>query len=206
KLRALSNREGVTLFMLLLAAFDVLLWRYSGQHDLVVGTPIAGRNRSELEGIIGLFANTLPLRVDLSGNPSFRELLARVRETALDADAHQDMPFDKLVEELHPQRTLSHTPIFQVIFAFENASMPKGGLNTTGLEVDRGITHADLSLFITEKADSLSCMWEYSTDLFDKETIERMIRNYQTLLESIIESPDERIAYLQSSSDEELQR
>jgi len=206
KLRALSNREGVTLFMLLLAAFDVLLWRYSGQQDLVVGTPIAGRNRSELEGIIGLFANTLPLRVDLSGNPSFRELLARVRETALDADAHQDMPFDKLVEELHPQRTLSHTPIFQVIFAFENASMPKGGLNTTGLEVDRGITHADLSLFITEKADSLSCMWEYSTDLFDKETIERMIRNYQTLLESILESPDERIAYLQSCAAEELQR
>ena len=206
KLRALSNREGVTLFMLLLAAFDLLLWRHSGQHDLVVGTPIAGRNRSELEGILGLFANTLPLRVDLSGNPSFRELLGRVRETALDAYAHQDMPFDKLVEELHPQRTLSHTPIFQVIFAFENASHAQGGLNTTGLEVDRGITHADLSLFITEKADSLSCMWEYSTDLFDKETIERMIRNYQTLLESIIESPDERIAYLQSSSDEELQR
>ena len=208
RLRALSNREGVTLFMLLLTAFDVLLWRHSSQYDVVVGTPIAGRNRSELEGILGLFANTLPLRVDLSGNPSFRELLGRVRDVALDAYAHQDMPFDKLVEELHPQRTLSHTPIFQVIFAFENAALAQAspGLNTTWLEVDRGISHSDLSLFITEKADSLSCMWEYSTDLFDKETIERMIRNYQTLLESILAHPEERIGYLQTCSDQELRR
>ena len=208
RLRTFSNRENMTLFMVLLAAFDVLLWRYSGQPDVVVGTPIAGRNRSELEGLIGLFANTLPLRVDLSGNPIFRELLARVRETALDAYAHQDIPFDKLVEELHPPRSLSHTPIFQVIFAFENASLRQEspGLNTTWVEVDRGISHGDLSLFITEKADSLSCMWEYCTDLFDKETIERMIQNYQTLLGSILEHPEERIGYLQSCSDEELRR
>ena len=208
QLRTLSNRESVTLFMTLLAAFDVLLWRHSGQDDVIVGTPIAGRNRSELEGVIGLFANTLPLRVDLSGNPRFRELLVRVRETALDAYAHQDIPFDKLVEELHPERTLSHTPVFQVIFAFENASLKQEfpGLNMKWLEVDRGISRGDLSLFITENQDSLSCMWEYSTDLFDKETIERMIVNYQTLLESIVEQPEQRIAYYQTCSDAELRR
>jgi amino acid adenylation domain-containing protein len=208
RLRTLSNREGVTLFMTLLAAFDVLLWRHSGQDDVIVGTPIAGRNRSELEGVIGLFANTLPLRVDLSGNPRFRELLVRVRETALDAYSHQDIPFDKLVEELHPERTLSHTPVFQVIFAFENASLKQEfpGLNMKWLEIDRGISRGDLSLFTTEKQDGLSCMWEYSTDLFDKETIERMIVNYQTLLESIVEQPEERIAYYQTCNDEELRR
>ncbi len=208
RLRMLSNREGVTLFMTLLAAFDVLLWRYSGQDDVIVGTPIAGRNRSELEGVIGLFANTLPLRVDLSGMPSFRELLIRVRDTALDAYSHQDIPFDKLVEELHPERTLSHTPIYQVIFAFENASLKQEfpGLNMNWLEVDRGISHGDLALFTTEKPDGLSFMWEYSTDLFDQETIDRMILNYQTLLENIVEHPEERIAYYQTCSDEELQR
>ena len=208
RLRTFSNREGMTLFMVLLAAFDVLLWRYSGQHDVVVGTPIAGRNRTELEGIIGFFANTLPLRIDLSGNPTFRELLLRVRETAVDAYAHQTIPFDKLVEELHPQRSLSHSPIFQVIFAFENASLMQEspGLNTTWVEVDRGISRDDLSLFMTDKSNSLSCMWEYSTDLFEKETIERMIQNYQALLESILEHPEKRIAYLQTTSNEELRR
>src|SRR5439155_9253489 len=113
RLRALSNRQGVSLFMTLLAAFNILLGRYSGQDDIVVGTPIAGRNRSELEGLIGFFANTLPLRIDLSGNPTFRDLLRHVRETALDAYAHQDVPFDRLVEELRPERSLSHTPLFQ---------------------------------------------------------------------------------------------
>ncbi len=154
RLRALSNREGVTLFMTLLAAFDVLLWRYSGQDDVVVGTPIAGRNRSELEGLIGFFANTLPLRVDVSGNPRFRELLGRVREIALDAYAHQDIPFDKLVEVLRPERSLSQTPLFQVIFAFENSSPTQEfpGLNMKWLEVDRGTSRCDLSLFTATRS------------------------------------------------------
>ncbi|HEY6121126.1 MAG TPA: amino acid adenylation domain-containing protein [Pyrinomonadaceae bacterium] len=208
RLKRLSNREGVTLFMTLLAAFDVLLWRHSRQDDVVVGTPIAGRNRSELEGLIGFFANTLPLRVDLSGNPRFCELLVRVRDIALDAYAHQDIPFDKLVEELHPERSLSHTPVFQVIFAFENASIKHQSyaFNLNWSEVDRDTSHCDLSLFATEKSDTVSCMWEYSTDLFDAETIDRMILNYQMLLESILENPQERIGYLRTCSDEELQR
>ena len=207
-LRALANRESVTLFMTLLAAFEVLLWRYSGQEDLVVGTPIAGRNRSELEGLIGLLANTLPIRVDVSGNPAFRELLGRVRETALEAYAHQEMPFDKLVEELHPERSLSHTPLFQVIFAFENTSqsLEFPGLNMKWMEVDRGTSRCDLSLFITDKLGQLNCMWEYSTELFDDETIERMMLNYQTLLQSILENPAERIGYLRICAEEEHQR
>ena len=208
RLRTLSNREGVTLFMTLLAAFDVLLWRYSGQDDVVVGTPIAGRNRPELEGLIGYFANTLPLRVDVSGNPRFRELLGRVREIALDAYAHQDIPFDKLVEKLRPERSLSQTPLFQVIFAFENRSPTQEfpGLNMKWLEVDRGTSRCDLSLFTTDKLGSLSCMWEYSTDLFDGATIERMMLNYETILESILENPAERIGYLRICAEEERRR
>lgn len=208
QLRALSNREGVTLFMTLLAAFDVLLWRYSGQDDVVVGTPIAGRNRSELEGLIGYFANTLPLRVDLAGNPTFRELLGRVRDTALDAYAHQEIPFDKLVEELHPERSLSHTPLFQVIFAFENTPPAQvfPGLKMKWLEVDRGTSRCDLSLFATDQPDGVSCMWEYSTDLFDSETIERMMLNFETLLASLIDQPQERISYLQCCSEAERRR
>jgi amino acid adenylation domain-containing protein len=198
RLRDLSRREGVTLFMTLLAAFEILLWRYSGQPDIVVGTPMAGRSRSELEGLIGLFANTLPLRTTLAGNPTFRELLARVRETALDAYAHQEVPFDKLVEALQPQRSLSQAPLFQVIFALENTpqSLTHKGLSLKWLDVDRGTARSDLSLFIGDKGSELSCDWEYSTDLFEGETIERMMLNYQTILESVLENPEQRIGYL----------
>ncbi|HXM36048.1 MAG TPA: condensation domain-containing protein, partial [Pyrinomonadaceae bacterium] len=199
RLRELSRAEGVTLFMTMLAAFDVLLWRYSGQDDLTVGTPIAGRNRSELESLIGFFANTLPLRANLGDNPSFRALLGRVREIALEAYAHQDVPFDRLVDELRPERSLAHTPLFQVIFAFENTPQPFEfpGLNMKWLEVDRGTSRCDLSLFATDKGAELSCMWEYSTDLFDSETIDQMMSSYRTLLESILDNRTEKIGYLQ---------
>jgi amino acid adenylation domain-containing protein len=208
RLRDLSRREGVTLFMTLLAAFDVLLWRFSGQTDIVVGTPIAGRNRSELEDLIGFFANTLPLRVTLSGNPSFRDLLARVRELALEAYSHQDVPFDRLVEELKPERSLSHTPLFQVIFAFENTPQPQraSGLSMNWLEVDRGTSRCDLSLFATDKGAELGCMWEYSTDLFDAETIAQMMSSYGTLLESILERPEDKIGYLEIWTEAERRR
>jgi len=208
RLRAFSRREGVTLFMTLLAAFEVLLWKRSGQEDIVVGTPIAGRNRSELEGVIGYFANTLPLRTILSGNPSFRDLLKRVREVALEAQAHQDVPFDKLVEELRPERSLSHTPLFQIIFAFENTpqSLEFPNLKMKWLEVDRGTARTDLSLFITDKGAELSCMWEYTTDLFDSETIERMEASFQTILENILENPEKRIGYLETLSQPELRQ
>jgi amino acid adenylation domain-containing protein len=208
RLRTLSRREGVTLFMTLLAAFEVLLWRYSGQDDLIVGTPIAGRNRSELEGLIGYFANTLPLRVDVSGNPTFRDLLSRVRETSLNGYAHQDVPFDKLVEELRPERSLSHTPLFQVIFALENTphTYQLAGLDASWLEIDRGTARCDLSLFVDDKGSELGCMWEYSTDLFDGETIERMISNYRMILEDVLENPEQRIAYLNVPNEAERQR
>jgi amino acid adenylation domain-containing protein len=204
-LRAFSRREGVTFFMTLLAAFDLLLWRYSGQDDIVVGTPFAGRPRSELEGLIGLFANTLPLRVSLSGNPGFRQLLGRVRETALEAYAHQDVPFDKLVDALQPERSLSHAPLFQVVFALENTpqTLQHKGLDLKWLDVDRGTARGDLSLFLSDKGGELSCVWEYSTDLFDGETIRRMVAGYRTILESILDDPEQRIAYLNVLSEAE---
>jgi non-ribosomal peptide synthetase component F len=124
QLQAVSHEAGATLFMTLLAAFQTLLQRYTGQTDLVIGTPIANRTRLETEALIGFFVNTLALRVDLQGNPSFRELLARVREVTLGAYAHQDLPFDRLVDELHAPRDLSRTPLFQVMFALQNAPMP----------------------------------------------------------------------------------
>jgi len=199
RLRSLSRTEGVTLFMTMLAAFDVLLWRYSGQADIVVGTPIAGRSRAELEGLIGYFANTLPLRANLSENPTFRDLLNRVRESSLEAYQHQDVPFDLLVKELQPERSLSHTPLFQVIFAFENTpqSLEFPGLKMKWLDVDRGTSRCDLSLFATDKGAELSCMWEYSTDLFDGETIEQMMSSYRTLLESILDQPERKVGYLE---------
>jgi amino acid adenylation domain-containing protein len=164
----------------------------------VVGSPIAGRSRSEVEGLIGYFANTLPLRSDLSGNPSFRDLLHRVREVALEAYTHQDVPFDKLVEELRPERSLSHTPLFQVIFALENTpqALESPGLKMKLVEVDRSTSRCDLSLFVNDKGAELSCLWEYSTDLFAGETIERMMAAYEQTLESVLENPDQRIGYL----------
>jgi amino acid adenylation domain-containing protein len=205
ELRNLSRREGVTLFMTLLSAFDVLMSKFSGQADIVVGTPIAGRNRTELEGIIGYFANTLPLRVDLTGNPSFNNLLKRVREVALGAYAHQDVPFDKLVEELQPDRSLSHSPLFQVIFALENTPQTQTfpGLDVTWMNIDRGTSRSDLSLFASEQEDCLSCMWEFSTDLFDHQTIEQIISSFETLLQNVVSDSATPIGYLDIWSEQE---
>ena len=185
--------------MTLLAAFQVLLYRYSGQEDIAVGTPIAGRGRSELEGLIGFFANTLVLRSDLSGNPGFRELLARVRESALGAYTHQDLPFEKLVEELAPARDLSRNPLFQVMFVLQNA--PSATLALEGVEVSRlaleGHTAKfDLSLGVRETPAGLRVSWEFSTDLFDAPTIERMAGHFTTLLEAIVADPGQRIGEL----------
>ncbi len=198
-LRDLSRREGVTLFMTLLAAFQTLLSRYSGETDIVVGSPIAGRQRAELENLIGLFVNTLPLRNDLSGNPTFRELLWRTREMALGAYAHQDIPFEKLVEHLHTQRSLSYGPIFQVIFALENTPHRYPQLAGQKLEwvpVERGTSRCDLSFFLSEEPESLQGIVEFNTDLFNVETIERLITHFKVLLESVIVSPERRIQNL----------
>ena len=199
KLKALSRQENATLFMTLLVAFKVLLYRYSGQPDIVVGSPIANRNRSEIEGLIGFFVNTLVLRTDLSGNPTVRELLGRVREITLGAYAHQDMPFEKLVKELQPERDLSRNPLFQVMFAFadtENQFLKLPGLRINPLEVDPGTAKFDLTLSLTEDADSLRGWFEYNTDLFTAATIKRMAGHFQTLLEGIVANPDVAISLL----------
>ena len=191
-LRALGQREGVTLFMVLLAAFQTLLHRHSGQDDIVVGSPTAGRMLVETEGLIGFFVNTLALRTDLRGDPTFRALLARVRETALAAFAHQDLPFEKLVEELRPERTLSRTPIFQVMFALQNAPrtpLALPGLTVVPLPVEPAVAKFDLVLDVTEEGGGLTTVIEYNADLFDAATIDGMGRQFGTLLEGIVADP-----------------
>ncbi|MGP0067608.1 MAG: amino acid adenylation domain-containing protein [Isosphaeraceae bacterium] len=205
-LRALGRREGATLYVTLLAAFQVLLHRYSGQVDITVGSPIAGRARTELEGLIGFFVNTLVLRGDLSGNPGFRELLRRVRRTAMDAYAHQDVPFDKLVTLVHPDRNASRTPLFQVMFALQNAPMPAlqtPGLLLTPLELPSRSSKFDLTLFAWEVAEGLRLTLEFRSDLFDAATADRMLAHYQILLEEIIAHPDRPIGALSMLTQEE---
>ncbi|HEX2569426.1 MAG TPA: amino acid adenylation domain-containing protein, partial [Polyangia bacterium] len=194
-----SRRQGATLFMTLLAAFQALLQRYSGQDDIVVGTPIAGRTRAELEGLIGLFVNTLALRTDLGGNPTFRTLLGRVREVTLGAYAHQELPFEKLVEELEPERDLSRSPLFQVLFALQNMPIPAlapAGLTITPVELDAGIAKFDLSLYLQETAAGLRGVLEYNTDLFEAATIARMAGHFESLLRGIAADPDQPLAEL----------
>lgn len=198
-LNELSRREGVTLFMTLLAAFQTMLHRYTDQQDIVVGTPIANRTRTEIEDLIGLFVNTLVVRTDLSGNPSFLDLLGRVRDVALNAFAHQDLPFEKLVEELQPKRSLGHMPLLQTLFALQNA--PKSAwkldrLDLTEFPFTKTTSKLDLSLYVGERPEGLILTFEYSTDLFDAVTIERMAANFQTLLEGIVVNPEQRISEL----------
>ncbi|MGZ4135811.1 MAG: non-ribosomal peptide synthetase [Tumebacillaceae bacterium] len=188
-LKSICTKEGVTLFMILLTAFKTLLYRYTGQEDMVVGTPIAGRNRREVEGPIGYFVNSLVLRTNLSGAPSFKELLRRVRDTSLAAFANQDVPFESLVEALHPERNLSHSPLFQVMFAFQHAGNEQSDLE--GLQVGRvdagiGISKFDLTLAMTESPEGIQAVFEFSTDLYNRDTIERMAEQYRTLLTSIV--------------------
>ncbi len=205
ELKALSQREGVTLFMTLLAVFEVLLYRYTGQEDIVTGTPIAGRNWSETEDMIGFFANTLALRTDLSGNPSFRQLLERVRQMALATYSHPDIPFEKLVEELAPERSLGHTPLFQVMFALQNVPPPDVALADLELEVmtiDVGTARFDLSLLV-DMGTKPSAALVYNTDLFDADTIRCMLGHFQTLLEGIVADPEQRISDLKLLTDEE---
>ncbi len=192
-LKSLSQQEGVTLFMTLLAAFKTLLYHYTKQEDILVGSPIANRNRSELEGLIGFFVNTLVLRTNLSYNPSFKELLQRVRETALGAYAHQDLPFEKLVAELQPERTLNHSPLFQVWFVLQNApksNLELAGLNLSILESESGTVRHDLKLQLTETPEGLQGFFEYKTDLFHATTIARMAVVLETLLTTIVEQTD----------------
>ncbi|NEP59017.1 MAG: amino acid adenylation domain-containing protein [Symploca sp. SIO2G7] len=206
KLQNLARDSGTTLFMTLYAAFSTLLSRYSGQLDIVVGTTIANRNRSEIEGLIGFFVNTLVLRTNLENNPSFQELLTQVRETTLKAYEHQDVPFEQVVEALQPQRYLSHSPLFQVMFILQNA--PMGDLELPGvtlspIELESTIAKFDLTLSMTETEEGLVGAWEYNTDLFKGETIERMVTHFQNLLEAVVENPSENVGSLGLLSESE---
>ena len=194
-----SRQEKATLFMTLFTAYVTLLYRYTGSDDIVVGTPIANRDRLEIEGLIGFFVNTLALRTDLSGNPSFQQLLNRVRQLTLQAYAHQDLPFEKLVKALQPQRDLSYTPLFQVMFVFQN--VPASQIELTGLTVSSLATESatskfDLTLLMQNTTTGLVSMWEYNTDLFDAGTIERMAGHFVALLEGIVTKPIQQISQL----------
>ncbi|CAC5344912.1 putative Acetate--CoA ligase [Planktothrix rubescens CCAP 1459/22] len=199
KLTQLSQQQGVTMFMTLLAVYGTLLYRYTGQSDILIGTPIANRNRREIESLIGFFVNTLVMRTDCSENPSFQELLMRVREMSLGAYAHQDLPFEMLVEALQPERNLSHTPLFQVMFVLQNTPLSEvemSGLTVNSLPLEGETAKFDLTLSMQNTETGLMGVWEYNTDLFNSETIERMNGHFMTLLEGIIANPRERVSQL----------
>ena len=204
-LKALSQKEGVSLFMTLLAAFKTLLYRYSGQEHINVGTPHANRNRLETENLIGFFINTLVLHTDLSNNPGFKELLQRVKDVAFGAYRYQDIPFETLVEELQPERDLSHTPLFQVMFVLQNAPMQSlelPGLTFNPIQAPSGTAKFDLSLIIGEDG-GFSASFEYNTDLFDESTIERILNHFQTLLEAVSADPEQSIDTIQFMQENE---
>jgi amino acid adenylation domain-containing protein len=210
-LQALCRREGATLYMVLLAALQTLLHRYTGQDDIVVGSPIANRNRSEVEGLIGYFINMLALRTDLSGDPSFVDLVRRVRNVALAAYEHQDLPFEKVIEALQPARDPSRTPIFQVMFVLQNQRIPDLShpeLVLSPLVIDQGTGTAkfDLTLSIEESDQGLFGGFEYSTDLFDSGTIVRMTRHFEALLEGVLADPTWHLSRFPVVLDEEQQQ
>ncbi len=208
KLQALSRREGVTMFMTLLAALQTLLHRYTNSDDIVVGTDVANRNRAETEPLIGFFVNLLVLRTNFAGNPTFKELLKRVREVALGAYAHQDLPFAKLVEALRPERKENATPLFQVLFVFQNAPMPAvelANLAIAPLELHAETAKFDLAIFVEETAAGIVWKLRYGTDIFEEEAIAKISRNLQTLLNSIANNPDTQIKDLEMLTESEKQ-
>ena len=198
-LRQLGRREGATAFVLLLAAFNTLLHRYTGEADLLVGAPVTMRSRPELEGLIGFFVNTLVIRSDLSGDPSFVEVVRRVRGTVLEALANQEAPFEVLVDELKPERRPSHNPLFQVMFVLQQEPAPSSlspDLRLQPFPVNAGAAKFDLTLFATESQAGLELAFEYSTDLFERATIRRMLEHLRVLLEGIAADPDRRVSQL----------
>jgi non-ribosomal peptide synthetase component F len=196
RLKTLAQQQDVTLFMTLLAAFQSLLSCQIKQDNLAIGSPIANRNRLELEELMGFFVNTLVLRIDTAGNPTFRELLGPTGEVALAAYAHPDVVFEKLVEELQPERNLSDNPLFQVWFVLQNAPMPPlelAGLTLSILEFDVGMSRHDLSVTLWEVSEGIQGLFKYKTDLFEAATVARMVRGFQTLLNQVVIQPDMRI-------------
>ena len=208
KIAELAKQEGVTLYMLLLAALQVVLGRWSGQRDILVGTPIAGRTHRQTEALIGLFVNALVMRGDLRGNPTFSELLARVRQTSLQAHANQDLPFEKLVAELQPERDLSRQALFQVWFLMQNtpsssSSSSMFGLTTQPVELGYAVSRFDLTVSLFESGPELAGWMEYATDLFDEATIDRLVSHYIHLLEQVVEFPHAPLSGLSRLTEQE---
>jgi len=208
-LKQLCRKENVTLFMTLMAAFQVLLHRYTGENDIVVGTPIAGRQMPETEDLIGLFINTLAMRSSISGELTLRNLLGRVKEVALGSYAHQDLPFERLVKELQPERTLAHNPLFQVMFVLQSEDIQP--LQLKGLEVEHFrvgniMANFDLTLDIVERDEQLVCLFESNADLFESDTVERMMGHFQNLLEGIVANPEQKISELPLLSEAERRK
>jgi amino acid adenylation domain-containing protein len=205
-LHGLGRQEGATLFMTLMTAFQTFLHRYTNQDDFAVGSPIAGRTRTEVESLIGFFVNSLVLRTDLSGEPSFRELLRRTRRKALSAYAHQDLPFEEIVNAIATGREASRSPLFQVMFAHQNAPLPpleSPELKMTEVKAHSGTAKFDLILFTEERPDGLLATMEYDADLFDAATVERMLHHFETLLEGIVADPDRPVGELSMLTEEE---
>jgi surfactin family lipopeptide synthetase A len=208
KMKSLAQKEGATLFMVVMAAFQTLLWRYTHQQNILVGTPVALRDRVEVENMVGLFVNTLIFRTDFSADLTFRDLIQRVRSFALEAYAHQDVPFEKLVEELVPERSLNTPPLFQVMFIFQN--IPKQVFEISGLSIkeinfETGIAKFDLSVEVWEEKD-FHCQFEYNTDLFEQVTMHRMLEHFERIIRAAIENPDQRLSRIPMMGTLELQQ
>ncbi|MDB6028676.1 MAG: amino acid adenylation protein [Verrucomicrobiales bacterium] len=208
-LKVICRKEGVTLYMLLLAAFNTVLHRYTSQEDIVVGTPVAGRNRVETEDLIGFFVNTLPLRTSFAGDPTFQQLLAQQRSTCLNAFSRQDLPFERLVEELQPDRNATQNPLFNLMFSLQSGLRDKWdlpGLTFEPIELENGTAKFDLTLAMQENADSLSATAEFSTEIFDASTIERMLGHIEVVLEAVVADPQQKVSRLPLLSANERQR
>ncbi|HEX7773455.1 MAG TPA: amino acid adenylation domain-containing protein, partial [Pyrinomonadaceae bacterium] len=198
RVKEIARERGATLFMTMLAAFNVLLWRYTGQEDLLVGTPIANRTRRETEGLIGFFVNTLVLRTKLNPSSSFRDLLDQVRETTLGAYDHQDVPFEKLVAELQPERSLNRNPLFQVMFTLQDGGEFKlSGLELTWMDTQNDIVKFDLSFYVSESSTGMYVWFDYDKDLFERATIARMLKHFEVLVEAIATNPDAKLSELE---------
>ena len=209
EIKRLGRQEGATPFMTLMTVFQALLSRYSGEEQIVVGTDLANRTMPETERMIGFFINLLPVRTDLSGNPTFRELLRRVREGLLESYAHQEVPFPKIVQEIQPERSSAHNPIVQVLFVMQNIPRPRrelAGLQVEAFDLQIIQSKFDMAVFIAETPDGLVGYWVYSTELFERLTIQRMIRHYCNLLRSALSQPDARLSALAMFSQEEIEQ
>ena len=211
QLQDLSRRHNLTLFVTMLTAFSILLSRHSQQTDICIGTPIANRQRLEIEELIGFFVNTLVLRVDLSDKPSFNDLITQVNKTVLEAQSHQDLPFEQLVTILAPERSMGYSPLFQVIFTLQNSVTqqiePIQGLAISGVESEGTTAKFDLSLHINqEETGILTCTFEYNTDLFEVETISRLAGHYLNLLQGVVEQPQRQVSQLPILNEDEIQQ